>query len=92
LSYLKILHSDGVLVNVVDLELAELNRAFRFSVGLELSTLLLDGLSGGSLNGCGGLTTSVVGLLRSGGLFVLFIKITVRSILVREGSPAVVIN
>lgn len=60
---LEVLDADSVLVDVVDLELTLLDGPKRFSTGLELSTLLLGFLSGGSLNGRLGLAASVVGLL-----------------------------
>ena len=72
LSYLEILDAYGGLVYVVDLKLTLLNRSSRLSVGLELTTLLLNSLSGCSLNRCLGLTTSGVWLLLLGLFGVLY--------------------
>ena len=64
-SYLEVLDANSVLVDVVDLKLALLDGSKRLS-GLELTTLLLGFLSGGSLNGRLGLAASVVGRLLLG--------------------------
>lgn len=90
---LEVLDADSVLVDVVDLELTQLDGPKRFSTGLELTTLLLGFLSGGSLNGRLGLAASVVGLLLLGLFGVLGIRLllllsnaAIQSLLALKGS------
>lgn len=83
----------GGLVDVVDLELTLFNGSAGLSVGLELSTLLLDSLSGCSLNWCLGLTAGTVRLLLLGLFGVLGIRLllllsnaAIQSLLALKGS------